>query len=90
MPARVGVRQAQVVLDGVVEQVDVLEDDGDLVEQGALIEVADVDAADAHASRVDVEEPGDEPRHRRLPGARGLDERGATELTRSGCRRTLS
>ena len=73
---RVGVADAHVGFEGVVEEVDVLEDEGELRHEVGGVPVAHIFVADAHASRVHVVEARDEARDRGLAAAGGADDRG--------------
>jgi hypothetical protein len=71
-----GAAQADVVLDRAFEQVDVLEDQGELGHQLLGGEVADVLPADADRAGVHVPEPGDQPREGGLARPGGAHQRG--------------
>ena len=73
---RVGVADAHVGFEGVVEEVDVLEDEGELRHEVGGVPVAHIALADAHASRVHVVEACDEARDRGFATAGGADDRG--------------
>ncbi len=72
---RVGLREAEVLAHGRVEEVGLLRDDADGVRERRERQVADVDAVDRHRAARRVVEPSDEVRARRLARARLADER---------------
>src|SRR5690606_11754298 len=63
---RLGMSDAEVLLDRRVEQVDVLENDSDLFHQSYAIELAQIMPANADRAAIDVMETCDKPRDRRL------------------------
>ena len=71
---RLGLAEAQVVLDGAVEQVGVLAEDGELAANLVEAELADIAAADAHPSPLRVVESQEQAYDRRLAGAAGADD----------------
>ena len=71
---RVGAGERDVVPDGVGEQERVLEDDADLLAQGAERHVAHVDVVDADRTVVHVVEAGEQQPDRRLARSRRADE----------------
>ena len=75
-PGSVGVSDAHVSLEGVVEEVDVLEDKGQLRHEVGRVPIPNVPTANEHASSVHVVEACDEARNGGLATARGAHDRG--------------
>src|SRR5207237_7211376 len=66
--ARVGLREAEVLANALVEEIRLLRDDADEVAQRREAQVADVDAVDRDAAARNVVQPGSEIAEGRLAG----------------------